>query len=626
MRNIGGIYANPDDRKRAREMFQANGSVYQHQVDFRRKDGSTYAALLSLSPIRIKGKQYLQVLVEDITERKRAENALKESEERYRTLFSTSLEGIGLSKGNQIVDANEALLNIFGYKDKEELFSKPLLDHVAPRSRGLIEERLKKLAAGEPVEPNYVYWIVRKDGEERELEISTGHVSIGSKVYSHGTFRDITERGRAEQEIIRRNQQLLSLHQVGEELIHLADPAEILDSIFNAIGRVLDNRNLYIALYDEEKQYLTFPIYTIKGERRKAGGRPLGNGITEYIIRNRAPLFAPSGLDEKLEELGIALIGTPAETFVAVPMQTGDKIIGVIAVQDYEHANAYDKTDLELLSTFATQAANALENARLFEETSKRAKQFSSLYETVRDLASFTDLPVLLQTIIDRATGMLGSPSGIMYLFDPTREELELVATKASELELGARYSINEPGGMVALAAKTRQPIIVNDYQNWENRRAGTVELGIRAAIQVPMVYSGALIGILGVGEFGESTRKFTEEDARLLTLFAGHAAAAVHNARLLEETKQRADEFAALYDTALDLSAQTKPERLLETVAQRAKTLLNTAAGAVYLYDPSREELELSISVGAPLPIGTRLKLGEGAAGRRRSCASPSR
>jgi PAS domain S-box-containing protein len=709
----------------------------------RRKDGSQFPVEIGISKIDDGSERINVAMIVDITERQRVENALKESEERYRSLFATSLEGIGLSNGNQIVDANQALLNLFGYPDKAEFLDIPLLAHVAPKSRGIVEERIRKIANGEPVEPKYSFWIVRKNREERELEISTAQVRIGTEIYTQGTFRDkteqkraeeaqrqsesryrtlfenmlegfahcemifedgepidfnyltvngafekltglkdvvgkkasevipgirhsnpelfeicgrvastgvpekfesfveplaswfsvsvysyqrgffiavfdtITDRKRAEREIIRRNQQLLSLHQVGQDLIHLAHPPEILESIFQAIGQVLDNRNLYIALYDEEKQYLDFPIYTINGERRNARGRALGNGITEYVVRQRAPLFVPTRLDEKMTELGIDPIGTPAKTFMAVPMRVGHKVIGVIALQNYERDHAYDQTDLELLSTFAAQAANALENATLFEETHKRADQFRSLYETVRELATFTDLPGLLKAIVDRATGMLGSPSGIMYLFDPLREELELVAVRASQLKPGMRYSIRDPGGMVAQAARTRQPVIVNDYPTWKDRRPETVELGIRAAIQVPMLYRGALIGILGVGEFGDTRRTFTEGDAQLLTLFAGHAAAAVHNTRLLEETKKSADEFAALYETALDLSGQTETRQLLETIVERARTLLKSSAGAVYLYDAARHDLELAVSLGAPQLVGTHLKLGEGAAGR---------
>lgn len=135
----------------------------------------------------------------DITERKQVEQALRESEEKYRSLSENSLEGIGLSNGEQVVYANKALLNIFGYDDVTEFMSKPLLEHIAPGSQNTIREMLQQSEKGVPGEKRFVYQIIRKDGGIRDLEISTDHVVIRNEVYTQSTFRDVTERKKAEE-------------------------------------------------------------------------------------------------------------------------------------------------------------------------------------------------------------------------------------------------------------------------------------------------------------------------------------------------------------------------------------------------------------------------------------------
>jgi PAS domain S-box-containing protein len=137
--------------------------------------------------------------IRDITDQRRAEKALRESEQRYRSLFDNSLEGIGLSQGNRIVDANKALLEMFGYDSLEEMRARPLLDFVAPESKECIRRRLEEIAEG--TQKRFVFKAVRRDGEMRDLEISTDHIELGGEIFTHSTFRDISERLRTEEEL-----------------------------------------------------------------------------------------------------------------------------------------------------------------------------------------------------------------------------------------------------------------------------------------------------------------------------------------------------------------------------------------------------------------------------------------
>ncbi len=173
-----------------------------------------------------------------IIERQRAVEALRESEGKYRTLFENSIEGIGISKGNRVVAANQALLDTFGYRTLEEFRRIPITEHVAPRFTKMIRERIRKRESGEPLPARYEYQIVRKDGRRRDLEISTTEVLIDREKHVLSTFRDITERKRADEKI-RQSSELL---QVEREALERKNTAlrEILsqiDSEKNALKR-----------------------------------------------------------------------------------------------------------------------------------------------------------------------------------------------------------------------------------------------------------------------------------------------------------------------------------------------------------------------------------------------------
>ncbi len=145
---------------------------------------------------RIKDGKFITTrsIFRDITEHRLAERRLAESEAKYRSLVENSLEGIGVSKGNQIIFANKALLDILGYDTFDEVAKVPLLDHVAPKSKGIVQKRIKMRKKGKSLPSRYEFSIIRKNGEIKDLAISTNEVIIGDEKYVQSTFRDITER------------------------------------------------------------------------------------------------------------------------------------------------------------------------------------------------------------------------------------------------------------------------------------------------------------------------------------------------------------------------------------------------------------------------------------------------
>lgn len=130
-------------------------------------------------------------------ERKKVERQLRDSEERYRLLVESSIEGIGVSRGNELVFANPALMEIFGYDSLEDIRQKSLLDLVAPTSRPLAAERIRLRAQGATPPPEVEIEAVRKDGTVRHLEMYTTEIPLNGEPHVLATFRDVTAVKRA---------------------------------------------------------------------------------------------------------------------------------------------------------------------------------------------------------------------------------------------------------------------------------------------------------------------------------------------------------------------------------------------------------------------------------------------
>ena len=169
---------------------------------FRRKDGSTCWALLNVTWLRdeqgaISGGF---AMITDITERKKIEQALAESRERFQMLVDSSPAAINILHGEQILFVNPAMERLSGYT-RQELLNMSVSRLIHPDSRQLITERVMARQRGEEAPRHYDFKLVTKQGDTRWIDISATRVTYEGKPCSLGSLLDVTERKRAEEEL-----------------------------------------------------------------------------------------------------------------------------------------------------------------------------------------------------------------------------------------------------------------------------------------------------------------------------------------------------------------------------------------------------------------------------------------
>ena len=208
--NFADMFVNLEDRKRWESLMEREGVVRDFEVQFRRYDGTVIWIRDTCHAVRHDDGQalYHEGAIQDITERKWAEEALRQSEERYRTLFEESRDVIYITtREGRFTDINKSGLELFGYT-KDEMMTLNVQDlYIDPSDRARFQQEIERKGFVRDYEIKFR----KKDGTEIDSQVTAivQRTNEGSILGYQGIIRDITERKRREEEL-RKSQELLA--------------------------------------------------------------------------------------------------------------------------------------------------------------------------------------------------------------------------------------------------------------------------------------------------------------------------------------------------------------------------------------------------------------------------------
>ncbi len=216
----------------------------------------------------------------------------------------------------------------------------------------------------------------------------------------------------------KRTQELAILNEMGRAFTADFELNAIIASIVHYTQQLIDADDMYVALYNAALDEVDVRIFG-EGEEavRSALKRRGGNGITEYVIRSREPLLIGEDISTRAEELGFELFGRSSQSWLGVPMIVGDEIVGIIAVQDFDESYKFGMREVDLLTTVANQAAIAIQNTHLFNQTQSRARQEQILREVSARVNAAVDPESILRTAAQEVGRALGLET-FVYLTD----------------------------------------------------------------------------------------------------------------------------------------------------------------------------------------------------------------
>ena len=294
---------------------------------------------------------------------------------------------------------------------------------------------------------------------------------------------------------------------------------------------------------------------------------------------------------------------------LSVPMFRGGEPIGSINVTR-DNAGVFPGTEVELLKAFADQAVIAIENVRLFNETKEALERQTATAEILKVIAgSPTDVQPVFDSIAEAALRLFGGYASAVTRVVGDMVHLAAITATNEAGNKAAKSLYPRPlsyAGIHSAVARSGKPAYLSDIENDPEVPPESKELaraqGFRSQLVVPMLREGIAIGTISVAR--SEAGLFTDHQIKLLETFADQAVIAIENVRLFKELESRTaalsksvGQLTALGEVGQAISSTLDLDTVLKTIVSRANQLTGLDGGAIYEYDPDRQEFRLQIS-----------------------------
>lgn len=377
----------------------------------------------------------------------------------------------------------------------------------------------------------------------------------------------------------------------------------ILDSAMGFLGAMSGT----LMLVDRDQREMTVLVaHGLPEEGFRTAPLPLGEGIPGQVALEGRSCLLPRDAQ-----------GPGSPSILCVPLKARNEVIGVLDVSGKSGGGDFSSEDRELLETMTASASAAMDNAQLFEEMNRRAREFSALFQISSTVNSSLQLEKVLEAVLENATSLLDAQAGSLMLLDEARAELRILTAVGlpEQIVRDTRVPVGTGiSGKVALEGKARLLLKgVRETSSVVDKKARDM----KSAICVPLKARDQVIGVLNVSGKKDGGN-FSPGEMELLEILGGSVAFAIHNAKLYEKINRSAQQLSALFEIGNAINSSLERDKVLQEVLDRAIQLLNARKGSLMLLEEGEQELRIVVAHGLPKEIiaTVRVPLGKGISG----------
>ncbi len=438
----------------------------------------------------------------------------------------------------------------------------------------------------------------------------------------------MTDRSPRELEVLAESSRLLMV---------TLDLGDVLDRLADIARSRLEVDVVRIWLLDESGDALALRAQTGTTRHDVPAKDRLGrqDSLIGWLFSHRTPIVVQDVVQDARLTNREWLEAEKLVSLLGVPIILDDRPIGVIVCMR-RSSREFTDSDVKVAEVLTAPAAAAVRNAALYADALDRLAHIQSFQRVAAETLSSPDVETALRIVVRETRHLLGADGAACSLVDAGSGRLEVVMTENSHVDPTPGLRLGPGVGLASLVLQQRRAVRSDDYladprfrltpalQNWA-RAEGLVTL-IGAPVMAP---SGEIIALLWA--FNRTPTSFTDRQEATLVSLSQQAALAIGKAKSLEETtrhyraaQQRAGEVEALSAIGESLTSTLDLQKVLETIAESATTLIGAQSAAVFELDDAAGVVRARAVRGIGIEPGLTVRLGQGAAGAATLQAAP--
>lgn len=390
-------------------------------------------------------------------------------------------------------------------------------------------------------------------------------------------------------------QNLKLLTDARELVVRAREPKQLLEDVCGLLRASRHYTRVWVGLVREGDRAI-YPA----GQLGLAGELPVLEAITSQdsasvegiigrVLRGGEPVVVRDLEDDPSDKPAPRSWSPPhTQALAVIPLRLGKLVPGVLNVSASVR-EAFDRDEVQMLQAVADDLTYGLSRLQSETQREQRVRELETIRELTEAMISQDDVPTLLKHIVEKATDLLDSNVGGLFLCDPEKRVVRFeVGCRTPGAYAGKVFNYDE--GAAGAVAASGEPLIIADYHTWNGAAQEFVDGGeFRSLLGVPMIWQGRVRGVIELSR-SDDRRPFSRADLDLLSLFANQAAMMLEHASLVEDTRRRVNELALLNDITRAALSAADLESMANVLAERMRELIDADAYFLTLWDPARE------------------------------------